>query len=68
MKRLQELTRQISELTVRIEQEYPELYRHLDENPLTLPGETHQEIDTHNLSDYLDSLKHLLEHRMKKGG
>lgn len=62
MKRLQEITQQINELTMKIEREYPELYQYLDENPVTLPNRPHAAMTTKNFSDYLESLKQLLEH------
>ncbi|MBL1232508.1 MAG: hypothetical protein P1U44_03150 [Vicingaceae bacterium] len=65
MKRLQELTKEINTLTLKIEQEYPELYQYLDENPLTIPCCDQPKVDTKNFSDYLDSLKQLLEHHVE---
>lgn len=65
MKRLQELTKEINELTLKIEQEYPELYIYLDENPITIPCCEHPKIDTKTFSDYLDSLKQLLQHHIE---
>lgn len=62
MKRLQELTKEINDLTLKIEQEYPELYQYLDENPITIPSTNRPEMDTKNFSNYLDSLKQLLIH------
>ena len=37
MKRLQKLIKEINDITLKIEQEYPELYQYLDETPLTIP-------------------------------
>lgn len=65
MKRLGELTKEISELTLKIEQDYPELYQFLDENPDTIPCCQHPKLDTKNLSDYLESLKQLLNAHIK---
>ena len=53
MKRLQELTKEINDLTLKIEQEYPELYQYLDEDPITIPCCDHPKVDTQNFSDYL---------------
>ena len=61
MKKLQRLTREINDLTLQLEQEYPELYRYLDENPVTIPSSDHTELTVKSFSDYLDSLKSLLE-------
>lgn len=65
MKRLQELTKEINDLTLKIEQEYPDLYKYLDENPITIPSNGSPIIDTKNFSDYLDSLKQILKHYLE---
>ena len=62
MSRIQELNRQISELTEKIEKEYPELYQHLDENPITLPESSNPEVD---FEEYLESLKALLNKHLE---
>ncbi|MEZ4773803.1 MAG: hypothetical protein R3D00_11520 [Bacteroidia bacterium] len=61
MKKLQQLTKEINELTLKIEQEYPEVYRYLDENPITITSYQHPELTVKTFSDYLDSLKGLLQ-------
>ncbi|NLP59001.1 hypothetical protein HGB55_12530 [Lutibacter sp. B1] len=61
MKKLQQLTKEINDLTLKLEQEYPELYRYLDENPATIPAIDHPELTVNTFSDYLDSLKALLQ-------
>lgn len=68
MKKLQQLTKEISDLTLKIEQEYPELYRYLDENPMTIPCCDHPEVNTKNFSDYLDSLRSLLKTHIDNQG
>ena len=45
----------ITQLTLNIETNYPELYRFLDENPVTLPTENHPNIDEDAMSAYLES-------------
>lgn len=62
MKRLQELSKEISDLTFKIEREYPELYSYLDENPITIAHSDHPEVTTKNFADYLESLKDILAH------
>lgn len=62
MKRLQQLSKEINELTLKIEQEYPELYRNLDENPVTIPQNNSSKLTTKSFADYLDSLKQILSH------
>jgi hypothetical protein len=55
-----QLLEEITNLTYRIETEYPELYQFLDENPMTMPTEAHPEVDTKVLKDYLEDLKQIL--------
>ena len=60
MKELTSLLAEITEVTNKIESEYPELYQFLDENPMTLPAEVHPEIDWAVMQEYLESLKKML--------
>lgn len=62
MKNLQSVLREILEITTTIETEYPELYRFLEESPMTLPAADHPGIDEYTLTEYLKSLKELLQH------
>ncbi|MCK0145771.1 hypothetical protein MWU78_08965 [Arenibacter sp. F26102] len=71
MNDLRKVLGQITQLTSNIETNYPELYRSLDENPLTIPTKTHPDVDKAVLQDYLESLKQLLKHHLethKKNG
>ncbi|MGM0478293.1 MAG: hypothetical protein ACQERC_03640 [Bacteroidota bacterium] len=65
MKRLQKLTKEINDLTMKIEQEYPELYQHLNETPIDIPSNDYSKLDTQNFSEYLDSLKEILKHHIE---
>jgi hypothetical protein len=65
MKEIQKLTEEITQLTLKIESDYPELYRYLDENPMTLPAGSHPEIEKDVLSKYLQSLKEQLRHHLE---
>lgn len=65
MRNLHSLLNEITELTNTIETRYPELYRYLEENPLTIPAEEHPHIDKQILKDYLQSLKQLLKHHLE---
>jgi len=65
MNNLQIILTEISRLTKTIESDYPELYQFLDENPLTIPSESHPEIDKKVLQDYLESLRQLLKHHVE---
>ncbi|MBQ4914598.1 hypothetical protein J8L85_09145 [Maribacter sp. MMG018] len=62
MKDLHRILNEITQLTTRIETDYPELYRSLDENPMTLPVSKHPHMDKVVMQEYLQSLKQLLEH------
>ncbi|SFR77909.1 hypothetical protein [Maribacter stanieri] len=62
MKQLHKILNEITELTLNIETNYPELYRSLDENPLTLPVIQHPHMDKEIMHEYLESLKQLLNH------
>lgn len=65
MKDLHHILNEITQLTLNIETNYPELYRTLDENPMTLPVTSHPHIDKKVLQEYLESLKQLLEHHLE---
>lgn len=62
MKKLHKILNEITELTTLIETDYPELYRSLDENPMTLPISQHPHMDKEVMQEYLESLKQLLNH------
>ncbi|HET9485923.1 MAG TPA: hypothetical protein VFO54_00730 [Chryseosolibacter sp.] len=66
MKDLHRLMTEITQLTSNIESNYPEVYRLLDENTLTIPGPAHPAIDKKTLEDYLQTLKELLKHQIKE--
>lgn len=65
MKKIQKLLKDITRLTYNIETNYPELYRTLDENPMTISTGHYPHIDRKILEDYLESLKQLLRHHME---
>jgi hypothetical protein len=62
MKNQNKLLREITKLTAKIETNYPELYRNLDETPITLPESNDPTINKQVLENYLESLKQLLKH------
>ncbi|WP_055436915.1 hypothetical protein [Lacinutrix algicola] len=66
MKNLHNILNQITQLTSNIETNYPELYRSLDENPITLPVSKHPQIDKKVMEEYLESLKDLLERYLEE--
>ena len=65
MKTTQSLLTEISTLIRKIETEYPELYLHLDESPITIPDEKEPSVDNKALENYLQTLKDMLK-RYKK--
>ena len=65
MKDLHKLLKEITQLTTMIETNYPELYRSLDENPMTIPTNEHIHIDKNIMQEYLESLKLLLSHHLE---
>ncbi len=65
MKDLHRILNEITQLTAIIETNYPELYRILDENPMTLPVSKHPHMDKKVMQEYLESLEQLLEHHLE---
>ena len=65
MKEIKTLLQESIDLTCEIETNYPELYRYLDENPLTLPVSSHPHIDKAVLQEYLQALRELLQHHLE---
>ncbi|MGJ8548982.1 hypothetical protein [Winogradskyella wichelsiae] len=66
MKNLQNILTAITALTTTIEIDYPELYRSLDENPITIPVSQHPQMDKGVMQAYLESLQVLLENYLKE--
>jgi hypothetical protein len=52
----------ITALTYDMELNYPELYKFLDEDPITLPCNGHPNMNQQILDDYRSSLQQLLLH------
>lgn len=66
MKDLHNILKEITELTTHIETSYPELYRSLQEIPMTIPTSKNPNVDKIVMQEYLESLKQLLEHYVKE--
>ena len=62
MESIKRLLNEITLVTLEIETKYPEIYKFLDEDTLTLPFREHPKINSEVLYDYLESLKQLLSH------
>lgn len=65
MNDLRKVLGEISHLTADIETNYPELYRSLEENPLTIPAKRHPHVNKEDLKDYLESLRQLIKHHLE---
>lgn len=66
MKQLHKILNEITTLTTDIETNYPELYRSLDENPMTLPVSQHPHLDKEVMQEYLESLNQMLHHYLEE--
>ncbi len=64
METSKKLISEITDITTKIETDYPELYKFIEEQPITVPSSDHPEANEKNLRDYLDSLKQLLQHHL----
>ncbi|MEL6811340.1 MAG: hypothetical protein AAFP76_08410 [Bacteroidota bacterium] len=60
MNKIQRLLIRIAQLNTDIQVNYPELYRNLDENPMTIPTMDHPRINLESLQEYLESLQELV--------
>ncbi|MEZ4720353.1 MAG: hypothetical protein R2813_00580 [Flavobacteriales bacterium] len=63
---LQRIVSEISTVTLRIERDHPELFRSLNETPVTVASSGSTEMNIQVLKDYLQSLKDM-ESRVEKG-
>lgn len=61
MDTVQELLTKISNITRDIETNYPDVYKYLNENPMTIPNMEHPSVSETELKEYLASLETLLE-------
>jgi hypothetical protein len=55
-----QLNQEIIALTAQIEKQFPEVYRNLNEMPITIPNMTSPEVKIKHLQDYIQSLKTLI--------
>lgn len=60
MDKLPKIFTEITELTNKIEKEYPEIYKFLEEDPMTIPNMAHPNTDEKVMQAYLDDLKQLV--------
>lgn len=55
-----QLNEEIMKLTEQIKLQFPEVYRNLNEMPITIPNTATPEIKNKHLEDYVQSLKALI--------
>ena len=65
MSDLNTILKKISDLTYRIEIEYPELYQFLDEDPMTIPSIENPEMGKKVMQEYFEDLKEKLKQYSK---
>ena len=58
--RIRELNEQIMALTNQIQTQFPDVYRNLNEMPITIPNVVEPEIKVKQLEDYVQSLTKLI--------
>jgi len=61
LKTVKELLSEITEVLLHIKKDYPTLYRHLDENPITIPNVEHPKMSSEELQRYLSILNNLID-------
>lgn len=61
MKTVKELNDAILKMTLKIQNEYPELSKYLIEMPVTIPDIINPEINSRTLKDYYESLNSILK-------
>jgi flagellar biosynthesis chaperone FliJ len=65
MKALQKLMQEVLKLTTKIETEYPELYKYLDETPMNVGKHPEKDVTIADLKNYLQTLREQLEEHIK---
>ena len=60
MKTANEISKDIINTTVGIEQDFPELLKYINEMPVSIPNVSQPEITVENLKDYSDSLNEMV--------
>ena len=61
MKTEEQLNKEILDITLKINHQYPELSKYISEMPVTIPDKEDPEINRNNLADYLNSLETILK-------
>ncbi|MDP2386224.1 MAG: hypothetical protein Q8M29_07620 [Bacteroidota bacterium] len=65
MKSLNKLMQDIIVLTTEIETNYPELYKNLEETPITICDTKEKTICLDDLKNYIETLKSQLQHHIE---
>lgn len=61
-----ELEKEIARLTEVIREKYPEVYRNIQEVPITIPNKVSDEVNIKELNKYLETLKSFLKTHSEK--
>ena len=65
MKKLSEVMQELVDITTKIETQYPELYKYLDETPFHICKTDKKEVCKEDLEEYLLTLKQQLQHHIQ---
>ncbi len=65
MKTLNKLMQEVIALTTEIETKYPELYKNLEETPITIHGADEHSVRLDDLKNYVETLRSQLQHHIE---
>jgi len=65
MSDLKTILTEITDMTNMIESDYPEVYRYLEEDPMTIPAIENPDMGRKVMQEYLDDLKQLVKQYSK---
>lgn len=65
MKSIEDLNKEIRELTDTIEEKHPELHQFLSETPGTIPGKPGEQVTVGHLEKHLETLQTVLKHYLE---
>jgi hypothetical protein len=67
MENIRKILTEISKTITNIETNYPEVYKYLCENPVTIPNQQDPKVGAKELQNYLESLKDLIKKFKEEG-
>ena len=65
MENQRRIVSEIMHLISDMETQYPEIYRFLDEDPITIPSSAQPELNQNTLAEYSDDLRELLKRHLQ---